>query len=206
MKYHVVQINETVHDIARKYQISVEEIMKLNRHITSPEYIIPGMKLRLPVLTEEVSEELKDNFLDIEKYYPKIEDFKDDLTETNDYNNDNKNILDNNVSNQQPNYIPPFSNYYNYYNPYMYQTPYYYYPLNNYPRVIPIEPLSTTSSLVEEKPSTERQLFTPPYPLNQQIEDDFTSSNVNYETKPLKADLRDFVKKNTKIRKKPKDN
>ncbi|NLC95168.1 MAG: LysM peptidoglycan-binding domain-containing protein, partial [Bacilli bacterium] len=69
MKYHVVQVNETVHDVARKYQISVEEIMKLNRHITSPEYIIPGMKLRLPVLTEEVSEELKDNFLDIEKYY-----------------------------------------------------------------------------------------------------------------------------------------
>lgn len=201
MKYHIVQVNETINDIARKYQVSVEEIMKLNRHITSAEYIIPGMKLRLPVLTEEVSEELKDNFLDIEKYYPKIEDFKDVLSDNNNYNENNDNT-NNSLDGKQPSYIPPYYNYQNYYNPYMYQYPYYYYPLNNLPRVTPLEPLSSSNNVGEEKQNRDRQLFMPPYPINQNIEDNYPRINISNETPVIRADLRDFVKKNTKIRKK----
>ena len=37
---------------------------------------VPGMKLRLPTLADEVNDELKNSFLDVEKYYPKLEDME----------------------------------------------------------------------------------------------------------------------------------
>lgn len=77
MKFHIVQVNERAQDISKKYNVSLEEIVKLNRHINNIDSIVPGMKIRLPILSDEVSDELKDNFLDIEKYYPKVADFKD---------------------------------------------------------------------------------------------------------------------------------
>ncbi len=93
VKYHIVQVNEKIKDISKKYNISLEEIVKFNRHINNIDSIVPGMKIRLPILSDEVNDELKENFLDIDKYYPKIEDFKDvkiekknvDNSETNEY-------------------------------------------------------------------------------------------------------------------------
>lgn len=256
MKYHVVQVNERIHDIARKYNVTIDEIKKLNRHISNIEYIIPGMKLRLPVLSEPVSEELKENFLDIEKYYPKMEDFKEVEIEKktdNIDNDDNNNDIDNNYNNYNNNYN---NNYYN--------TPYQqYYPYNNYPNVIPqgyqsnpiyyyenfpyrnpsIQPLDKTTrssdftlpqyqiSNAKENESFDKPAFcdpilieglgkkyekytynktpmkdfqepmyTPPYPINKNIED--CKEVIDENIKEIKMDLRDFVKKNTTIKKK----
>ncbi len=77
MKFHIVQVSERIDDISRKYNVAKEEIIKLNRHINNIDSIVPGMKIRLPILSDEVSDQMKGSFLDIEKYYPKVDDFKE---------------------------------------------------------------------------------------------------------------------------------
>jgi len=146
MKFHIVQVNEKVQDISRKYSVSLEEIVKLNRHINHIDNVVPGMKIRLPILSDEVSDELKDNFLDIEKYYPKIDDFKDvkvskknsedDIYEVEDIEEIpiNEHVeMDQNTQNMQN--IYPFQQqpqyYVNQYNPQQPVNPQYYQPQYN---------------------------------------------------------------------------
>lgn len=114
MKFHIVQINEKINDIAKNYNISAEEIIKHNRHINDINKILPGMKLRLPILSDEVNEQLKENFLNIEKYYPNLDNYKDVVdneeikSETNNTNQTNQTNQDYqnpyNVTNQQQYY------------------------------------------------------------------------------------------------------
>lgn len=75
MKVHIVQVNETLRDIARKYNITVEDIIKNNQHISHARHILPGMKLKLPILSEEANTRFRDQMLQIHDYYPTLEDF-----------------------------------------------------------------------------------------------------------------------------------
>ncbi|MDF2700289.1 MAG: hypothetical protein K0Q49_1847 [Haloplasmataceae bacterium] len=122
MKFHIVQVNEKIKDISRKYNVSVDEIIKLNRHINNIDNIVAGMKLRLPILSDDVSDQLKDNFLDIEKYYPKLEDFKEAKVEKKVV----EEILEDDAEGPQINVIPqqPVNQYqYNMPQPGYYQQP-----------------------------------------------------------------------------------
>lgn len=76
MKVHIVQVNENLRDIARKYNISVEDIIKNNQHISHARHILPGMKLKLPILSEEANIRFRDQMLQIQDYYPTLEDFE----------------------------------------------------------------------------------------------------------------------------------
>ena len=75
MKIHIVQSNESLKEIAKKYDIAVEEIIKNNQHISNVHHILPGMILRLPILNEEATDKFRDNTIDIKEYYPTIDDF-----------------------------------------------------------------------------------------------------------------------------------
>jgi LysM repeat protein len=75
MKVHIVQVNESLKDIARKYDLPVEDVIKNNLHISNVKHILPGMKLRLPILAEEAEEKLHENTINIQEYYPTLEDF-----------------------------------------------------------------------------------------------------------------------------------
>ncbi|QVK16943.1 LysM peptidoglycan-binding domain-containing protein [Mycoplasmatota bacterium] len=128
MKFHIVQVNESVQDISKKYNVSQEEIIKLNRHINNIDSIVPGMKIRLPVLSDEVSDELKDNFLDIEKYYPKMDDFKEVQTaKKNDLVLEEEKPIDNKelVEKQPAYYGQPAYSYQPYPQQQLYQPAYY---------------------------------------------------------------------------------
>lgn len=72
MNYHIVRTNERVTDIADAYSLSAEEIKSINHHIRSWEKLIPGTKLKLPAISEQIRIELDDNEPFIEDYYPKI--------------------------------------------------------------------------------------------------------------------------------------
>lgn len=72
MNYHIVRTNETIEKIALLYNLSVTEIKSINQHITAWHNLIPGTKLRLPEIPENVSLELSDVEPFIEDYYPKI--------------------------------------------------------------------------------------------------------------------------------------
>ncbi|WP_313891732.1 LysM peptidoglycan-binding domain-containing protein [Psychrobacillus sp.] len=48
MHIHIVTKGDTLWKIARSYNVSFEELKKLNAHLANPEYIVPGMKIFIP--------------------------------------------------------------------------------------------------------------------------------------------------------------
>ncbi len=48
MKIHIVQKGDTLWKIAQKYGVDFEELKKMNAHLSDPNYIMPGMKIKVP--------------------------------------------------------------------------------------------------------------------------------------------------------------
>lgn len=59
MKIHVVQKGDTLWDISQKYGVDFEEVKQLNSHLSSPDMIMPGMKIKVPSSTKSVKHESK---------------------------------------------------------------------------------------------------------------------------------------------------
>lgn len=91
MKFHIVGNGESVEDILRGYDITISELKNENKHIRVWNYLIPGTKLKIPVLTESIVEEINEIEPFIEDYYPKItiEDEYQDIEQSVDENLNN---------------------------------------------------------------------------------------------------------------------
>lgn len=72
MKFHIVGTGETIEEILDNYDMSFSELKKENKHIRSWNYLVPGTKLKIPVITETMNEEINAIEPFIEDYYPKI--------------------------------------------------------------------------------------------------------------------------------------
>lgn len=48
MTVHIVQKGDTLWKIAKEYDVSFEQLKKMNAHLANPEYIVPGMKVNVP--------------------------------------------------------------------------------------------------------------------------------------------------------------
>lgn len=48
VEVHIVQKGDTLWKISRQYGISFEELKRVNAHLATPDYIVPGMKIFLP--------------------------------------------------------------------------------------------------------------------------------------------------------------
>ena len=72
MIYHIIKPGDTIELIAKKYRLTIDEIISINPHFRSWEHLAPGAKLRLPEVSEVVKEELDSIEPFIEDYYPKI--------------------------------------------------------------------------------------------------------------------------------------
>lgn len=81
MKFHIVSSRENIKKIAFLYNMDIEEIQKENRHIRDWVNLVPGTKLKIPVLSETLINEVNDFEPFIEDYYPKY-----DLNEKIDQN------------------------------------------------------------------------------------------------------------------------
>ncbi|MCT2537975.1 SafA/ExsA family spore coat assembly protein [Aquibacillus koreensis] len=57
MKIHVVQKGETLWKIAQKYGVDFEELKQMNSHLSNPDMIMPGMKIKVPTTTKQVKKE-----------------------------------------------------------------------------------------------------------------------------------------------------
>lgn len=57
VKIHIVQRGETIWDIARKYGVDVTAVQEMNPQISSPEMIMPGMKIKIPTIAKQVRKE-----------------------------------------------------------------------------------------------------------------------------------------------------
>ena len=72
MNTHIVRVDEKIEKIATTYNLTTDEIMKINHHIKDWQHLVPGTKLKLPEIPEIVQSELDDTEPFIEEYYPKI--------------------------------------------------------------------------------------------------------------------------------------
>lgn len=57
MKIHIVQKGDTLWEIAKNYGVDFEELKQINSHISSPDMIMPGMKIKIPSSAKAVVKE-----------------------------------------------------------------------------------------------------------------------------------------------------
>ena len=72
MKFHIVGNGENVDDILKGYDLTIDELKSENKHIRIWNNLIPGTKLKIPVLSESLVEDINEIEPFIEDYYPKI--------------------------------------------------------------------------------------------------------------------------------------
>ncbi len=72
MNFHIVRNNESIKDIALIYNLDIDEIKENNKHIRIWEHLTPGLKIRLPEISESLALEIDDVEPFIEDYYPKL--------------------------------------------------------------------------------------------------------------------------------------
>ncbi|OPX04764.1 SafA/ExsA family spore coat assembly protein [Geobacillus proteiniphilus] len=59
MKIHIVQKGDTLWNIAQKYGVDFEQLKKINGHLSDPNMIMPGMKIKVPTAGVPVKKETK---------------------------------------------------------------------------------------------------------------------------------------------------
>lgn len=59
MKIHIVQKGDTLWEIAKKYGVDFEQLKQLNSQLSSPDMIMPGMKIKIPSSSKPVKKETK---------------------------------------------------------------------------------------------------------------------------------------------------
>lgn len=55
LKIHIVQKGDTLWDIAQQYKVDFEQLKSLNVQISSPDMIMPGMKIKIPTEQKKVT-------------------------------------------------------------------------------------------------------------------------------------------------------
>ena len=78
MKFHIVKNGESLKDILFMYSITEDEFRELNRHIKSWKDLIPGIKVKIPVIPESVDNDILDMEPFIEDYYPKNDSYEEE--------------------------------------------------------------------------------------------------------------------------------
>ncbi|WP_374717088.1 SafA/ExsA family spore coat assembly protein [Geobacillus thermodenitrificans] len=59
MKIHIVQKGDTLWKIAQKYGVDFEQLKKINGHLSDPNMIMPGMKIKVPTAGVPIKKETK---------------------------------------------------------------------------------------------------------------------------------------------------
>src|SRR5690625_2752838 len=54
LRIHIVQKGDILYDIANKYNVDLEELISLNPQLSSPDMIMPGMKIKIPSASKQV--------------------------------------------------------------------------------------------------------------------------------------------------------
>ena len=73
MIIHIVKPGESIIKIMDCYQITKEDIINENLHITDFKHLKPGTKLRIPVINSNIIDILEETEPFVEDYYTKVE-------------------------------------------------------------------------------------------------------------------------------------
>ncbi|HAM81416.1 SafA/ExsA family spore coat assembly protein [Ornithinibacillus bavariensis] len=57
MKIHVVQKGDTLWELSKKYGVDFGELKQVNSHLSAPDMLMPGMKIRIPTTAKAVKKE-----------------------------------------------------------------------------------------------------------------------------------------------------
>src|SRR5690625_2828530 len=74
LKIHIVRKGDTLWEIAKQYGVDFEELKKTNPQLSSPDMIMPGMKIKIPSGSKSVKKEaaiVKESKAPIAKETPK---------------------------------------------------------------------------------------------------------------------------------------
>ena len=85
MKFHIVRTNETIKEIINIYSLTMSELKENNRHVRDWNKLIPGTKLKIPIINQAVEQEIIDMEPFIEDYYPR--------NNIKDFNNEEKEVI-----------------------------------------------------------------------------------------------------------------
>ena len=72
MLEHIVKNGEDIKQIIDVYRISFDELKTANLHITDFKNIVPGTKIRIPLINDEIEQILDNTESFVMDYYPKI--------------------------------------------------------------------------------------------------------------------------------------
>ncbi len=59
MKIHIVQQGDTLWNLAKKYGVDFEQLKEVNNHLSNPDVIMPGMKIKIPTAGVPVKKQVK---------------------------------------------------------------------------------------------------------------------------------------------------
>lgn len=57
LKIHIVQKGDTLWEISKSYGVDFEQVKELNSQLSSPDMIMPGMKIKIPSSSKMVKKE-----------------------------------------------------------------------------------------------------------------------------------------------------
>lgn len=72
MLEHIVKNGESIYDILNMYHVELEEVKATNLHITDFYNLASGMKIKVPLIHNEVEQILENTESFVQKYYPKV--------------------------------------------------------------------------------------------------------------------------------------
>lgn len=84
MKEHIVKNGETIEKIMFIYSATKDELLEANKHIKNVDNLIPGTKLKIPIITKVVDDDMMNLDPFIEDYYEINEELFDEKEETFD--------------------------------------------------------------------------------------------------------------------------
>ena len=91
MLEHIVKNGERIEQITELYGMKFDTIKSYNLHITDFNNLVCGMKIKIPLISEEIEQILENTESFVNGYYPKIIDIIDD----NLLENKGENFVDN---------------------------------------------------------------------------------------------------------------
>lgn len=69
---HIVRNGQKIDDIMNMYHVEFIELVNVNQHITDLTNLKSGMKIRIPLINDEVNQVLESTESFVMDYYPKI--------------------------------------------------------------------------------------------------------------------------------------
>ena len=107
MLEHIVKNGERIEEIMDLYRVSYETIKSYNLHITDFKNLICGMKIKVPLITEEVEQILENTESFVKEYYPKIVDVVEEVEIIPDKKEIEVDIVQNVRGKPYPGIVPP---------------------------------------------------------------------------------------------------